>query len=434
MFRLVLSTCVLAACWAGTLSRVTAENWPGWRGPRSDGTSLEQGIPTTWDGSSGKNIVWRVPLPGAGHASPIVWEDRLFTVTCDERTGDRILLCLDRRDGQILWQRTVVNAALEKKHRLNSHASSTPATDGKLVYVTFLQVDPEAPIDTRRSKYKSKSATAGWMVAAAYDFEGNRRWIARPGAFSSCHGFCCPPLLFGDLVILNGDHDGDSYLAALDRSTGRTVWKVPREYGIRSYTPPIIRQAAGRMQMVLSGSQRVASYDPRNGRLHWWIEGPTEQYVASLVYNGKYFFLTAGFPTYHLMAIRPDGSGDVTDSAVVWHETKGCAYVPSPIIAGGGRYYLVVSDEGIASCFEADTGHRYWMERIGPHYSASLVEAEGLVHFLSDEGVTTIVRPGPDFRVVATNELGEPCYGSPAITQGRIYIRGEEHLFCIGTD
>ncbi len=223
----------------------------------------------------------------------------------------------------------------------------------------------------------------------------------------------------------------------------------------RSYCPPIIRQIDGRTQMVLSGSLCVASYDPHDGSRHWIINGPTEQYVASLVYNGKLFFMTAGFPEFHIIAIRPDGRGNVTDSHVVWHTTKGCSYVPSPIVAGAidgnagqdsgtegkaaaneavKRYFLVVSDVGIASCFEAASGQRCWMKRIGPHYSASLVEAEGLVHFLSDEGITTVVRPGPEFDVVAENPLGENCYASPAISEGRIYIRAEKHLYCIAAD
>jgi outer membrane protein assembly factor BamB len=176
----------------------------------------------------------------------------------------------------------------------------------------------------------------------------------------------------------------------------------------------------------------VASYDPRSGKQQWVIEGPTEQYVASLVYNGKLLFMTAGFPTFHILAIRPDGEGDVTKTHVVWQTTKGCAYVPSPIIAGEGRYFLVVADGGIASCFEAQTGERHWKERIGSHFSASPFEAEGRVFFLSDHGETTIIRPGPEFTIVSKNELGEDCRASPAISQGRIYIRGEQNLYCIG--
>ncbi|OHB83462.1 MAG: serine/threonine protein kinase [Planctomycetes bacterium RBG_16_64_12] len=391
---------------------VAAENWPGWRGPRGDGTSLESGIPIQWNGLKQENVAWKVPLPGLGHASPIVWEDRVFTISCPEETDDRVLLCFDRKTGRLLWQRVVVHSPLEGKHKLNSHASSTPATDGRSVFVTFLD----------RTE----------MLVAAYDFAGNQRWLVRPGEFYSKHGYCSSVVLFENLVILNGDHDGDAYLLGLDRDTGKTVWKTLRENKTRSYSTPIIRRIDGRTQMILSGSLSVASYDPRDGSRHWIIDGPTEQFVASLVYNGELLFLTAGFPELHIMAIRPDGHGNVTDTHVVWHTRKGCSYVPSPIASADGKYFLVVSDDGIASLFEAATGHRHWMERIGPHYSASLVSADGLVHFLSDEGVTTIVRPGEELDVVATSELGEPCYASPAISQGQIFLRAEKHLYCIG--
>jgi len=175
----------------------------------------------------------------------------------------------------------------------------------------------------------------------------------------------------------------------------------------------------------------VASYDPRDGSRHWIIDGPTEQFVASLVDNGRLLFMTAGFPEHHILAIRPDGHGNVTDTHVVWRTQKGCSYVPSPI-AAGGRFFLVVSDEGMASCFEAETGQRHWMERIGSHFSTSAVSADGLVHFLSDDGVTTIIRPDVTFQRVARNALGEDCRASPAISQGQIFVRARSHLYCIG--
>jgi len=426
---LLLIYCTL---FAATLfaAAAAAEDWPCWRGPRGDGTSLEKNVPLRWDGPKEQNIAWKTAIPGRSHASPIVSGARIFLVCCREDRGDRVLLCLDRRSGRILWEKVVLGAPLEKKHHLNSYASGTPATDGKLVYVTFL----DAGSDRQKSAnpLKWRRATPGQMVVAAYDFDGNQKWLVRPGRFSSVHGYCSSPILFENLVIVNGDHDGDAYPVALDRASGETVWKTPRENKTRSYCTPIIRQIDGRTQMVLSGSLCVASYDPHDGSRHWIIDGPTEQYVASLVYSGKLLLMTAGFPELHIMGIRPDGRGNVTDTHVAWHTTKGCSYVPSPIIGGGGKYFLVVSDTGIASCFEADTGHRCWMKRIGPHYSASLVEAEGLVHFLSDRGVTTIVRPGPTFEPLAENPLGEDCYASPAISQGRIYIRAERHLYCIG--
>jgi outer membrane protein assembly factor BamB len=392
-----------------SLNFACAENWPAWRGPRGDGTSLETGIPIHWSATS--NVLWSTEIPGIGHASPIVWGDRIFTVAALLDSQDRVLVCLDRTTGKRLWQKLVVRSPLERKHTLNSYASSTPATDGEAVYVAFLDRQE--------------------MVVAAYDFQGKQKWLVRPGPFASMHGFCSSPVLFRDKVIVNGDHDGDSYLAALSRETGETRWKTPREHHTRSYCAPIIREMVGRTQMVLSGDKCVASYDPNNGKLHWVIDGPTEQFVASPVYSAKtgLVYITGGYPDHHILAIKPDGRGDVTQTHIAWRTTKGAAYVPSPI--NEGDYFLVVSDSGVAHCFEAATGRLLWQERMGEHH-ASLVSANGLVYFLSDEGVTQIVKPGPEFQLVARNELGEKCFASPALSDGQIFIRGEKSLYCIG--
>ena len=391
------------------LSAARGENWPCWRGARLDGTSLEKNIPMHWSGAS--NVAWKTTLPGVGHASPIVWEDKVFTVTALPETQARVLLCLDRKSGKILWQQTVITSPMEAKHPLNSHASSTPATDGKLIYVAFL--------DQKE------------MVVAAYDFDGKQQWLVRPGAFASKHGFCSSPILYKDKVIVNGDHDGESYIVALSRADGRTLWKTPRENHPRSYCVPIIRDLAGRTQMILSGDKCVASYDPNDGSRHWIIDGPTEQFVASIVYNPKadLLFVTGGFPDHHLLAVKPDGTGNVTKSKIVWRTNKGAAYVPSPI--SEGDYFLVVSDSGVAHCFEAASGKLQWQERVGEHH-ASLASAAGLVYFLNDSGVMNVVRPGAEFARVARNELGENTFASPAISQGQIFLRGEKSLFCIG--
>ena len=389
-----------------TLAR--GENWPGWRGPRGDGGSAEANVPTAW--SATENVLWKTPLPGSGHASPIVWGDRLFVVASLEETAERVLICLDRDGGSPLWQKTVLRSPLEGKHSLNSYASSTPATDGETVYVSFLDGEQ--------------------MFVAAYDFDGNKRWSARPGKFSSRHGYCSCPVLFEDKVIVNGDHDGEAYIVALNRQTGDVVWKIGRPNNTRSYATPIIREIDGRTQMILAGNKCVASYDPRDGSRHWIVDGPTEQFVASMVFNGELLFMTCGYPERHLLAIRPDGRGNVTDTHVAWRTTQGAAYVPSPIAAG--EYFLVVSDDGIASCFAAESGERMWQERLGTHFSASLVSAGGLVYFLDDAGKTTVVRPGEELDILAENELEEACYASPAISEGTIYIRGEKHLYAIG--
>lgn len=404
----ILKLFLASAAFFGWLNAARSENWPGWRGPRGDGTSAEKEMPIHWSAAS--NIVWKAAIPGIGHASPVVWEDRVFLVSA---VGEgRVLLCLKRQTGKIIWRQTVIRSPLERKHTLNSHASSTPVTDGQLVYVAFLDRDE--------------------MVVAAYDMGGKRKWLVRHGPFKSMHGFCSSPVLFKDKVIVNGDHDGDSYLVALSRQNGQTLWKTPRENKTRSYCVPIIRELGGRTQMVLSGDKCVASYNPNDGSRHWIIDGPTEQFVASLVYSARedLLFMTGGFPDHHILAIKPNGKGNITKTHIVWRTNKGVAYVPSPIIEGD--YFLTVSDSGVAHCFAAKSGNLLWQERLGEHH-ASLVSANGLVYFLSDKGVTTVVKPGAEFQRVARNELEEKCFASPALSEGQMFIRGERNLYCVGS-
>ncbi|MFT7641740.1 MAG: outer membrane protein assembly factor BamB [Pirellulaceae bacterium] len=401
------------------LSPAMSEDWPGWRGPRGDGSSVDKNLPVEWDGESQKNVKWKSPIDGYSHSSPIVWKDRIFVVSCVKESTERVLISLDRKTGAVIWQKPVLKAPLEKLHKLNSHASGTPVTDGKLIYVTFLEADFGS----------SNKTTPGNMVVAAFDFEGKQKWLVRPGRFSSVHGFCTSPIIFKDKLIVNGDHDGDAYIAALHRETGETIWKVKRENKTRSYVTPIVREIDGRTQMILSGSKCIASYDPNDGERHWIIDGPTQQYVASMVYNGEFLFMTAGFPERHILAIRPNGTGNVTDTHVEWRTTKACSYVPSPVISGD--HFLVAADNGVCSCFDAASGDRLWMERLGKHYSASLVEANGLVYFTADDGIVKVIRPGKELDVVAENNLGEYVFASPAISDGQLFIRGENHLFCI---
>jgi outer membrane protein assembly factor BamB len=405
-----------------------AEDWPYWRGPRGDGTSLESAAPVEWDAVKGTNLKWKVPLLGSGHASPIIQGDRIFLAACLDDQKQRVLQCLDRSTGKTLWQQTVFTGPLETKHALNSFASSTPATDSKLVYVSFLEVDGST-IPAPNVGTAVRPITPGKMVVAAYDYEGNQKWLVRPGDFISAHGYCSSPVVFEDLVIVNGDHDGKSYLVALKRDTGEEAWRVARAHGIRSYCTPLIRTIDGREQLILSGSKHILSLNPRDGSQHWKIEGPTEQFVASMVYDGKLLFMAAGFPTSHVMGIRPDGQGDVTDTHVAWHATNAKCYVPSPLVVGD--YLLVLDDRGTANCFVAATGDRLWQERLGNHFSNSPITANGLAYLVADDGTTKVIRPGPKLDVVSQNPLGERCYSSPAMAHGCLFIRGEKHLFCI---
>jgi outer membrane protein assembly factor BamB len=231
-------------------------------------------------------------------------------------------------------------------------------------------------------------------------------------------------------VIVNCDQDAPACIVALDKITGRERWRTDRPNRTRSYCVPLIIEAAGKKQLVLTGSKCVASYDPETGRQHWIIDGPTEQFVASPVFVDNVVFITAGFPDHHILAIRPDGQRNVTRSHILWRDTKGAAYVPSPV--AWDRYFFLVSDTGVASCLTAKTGKRRWMKRLGKHQSASAVAAGGYLYFPDDSGTTWVLKAGPRFQLVSKNELGETCYASPAISRGQIFMRTVSHLFCIG--
>ena len=388
-----------------------AEDWPQWRGPRNDGRSTETAFPTAW--SKTDNVVWRAELPGEGHASPIIFGGKIFTVAATPDTGDRILICLDRNTGRKLWQQTVVKAPAEHVHKENSHASSTPACDGERVFCTFLDGKD--------------------VVVSAYSLDGKPLWQKRPGIFTSVHGFCSTPIPYKDKVIVNCDHDGDGYIVALARTDGRELWRIIRPNHTRSYCTPLIRTAAGRTQMVLSGSKCIASYDPDTGKQIWIVDGPTDQFVASPVFSEKtgLFYITGGFPDHHIMAIKPDGSGNVTATHVVWHHHNGAgvSYVPSPIIEGD--WFLVTDDRGVAHAFDAKTGEIVWSEKFGRSH-ASIVSAAGLLYFMNDAGVCRVVKPAEKFTTVATNDLGEPTYASPALSNGQIFLRTDKAIYCIG--
>jgi outer membrane protein assembly factor BamB len=404
----LLASCVLF--FASTVSR--AGDWAVWRGPQGDGVSNEKGFPTHWNAT--ENVRWKTPCP-AGHASPIIAGERLFTVGFDAAAESRLLLCFNRETGAELWRREVFKAPLERVHSENSRASSTPACDGERVYCAFL--DGREP------------------VVSAYTLNGDRAWSVRSGVFSSVHGFCSTPVLWKDKVIVNCDHDGPGYIVALARADGRELWRISRPNQTRSYVAPLIRVVQGKPQMVLSGSKCIAGYDPDTGELLWMIDGPTDQFVASMVFSEKtqWFYMTGGFPAHHVMAIRPEGRGKVTDSHVAWHyhppSAVGVSYVPSPLVEGD--WLLLNDDRGFAHAFDARSGNVVWSERFGRQH-ASLVSTGGLVYFLNDAGECRIVKPEDKFSVVAINAIGENTYASPALSDGQIFLRSEKHLWCIG--
>jgi outer membrane protein assembly factor BamB len=351
------------------LESASAENWPCWRGPRGDGTCIEQDIPTDWDPAG---ALWKTELPGEGHASPIVWGDRVLTVTTLPAAKERALLCLDRNTGRILWQQIVVQGPLQRIHKENSYASGTPATDGERVFVTFRVGDD--------------------IVVAAHDFlNGKQLWLVQPGTHTGEWGFSNEPVLFKDKVVVDGDSKGDSFLVALSRDKGKTLWRIDRGRKGISYSAPLIRELAGRTQLIQCGNRCVASFDPETGEQLWMVDGPSQEFVATPVYSERagLVFVSSSWPKQILLAIRPDGRGDVTQTHIAWRHTKGAPYVPSMIVAED--FLLSVNRSGTAFCYEAATGKVIWQRRLGRHH-ASPVLVNGLVYLINTNWVNRAMR------------------------------------------
>ncbi|MCU0409200.1 MAG: PQQ-like beta-propeller repeat protein [Bacteroidales bacterium] len=393
-----------------SLTSVKSQNWPGWRGPNGDGTSAETSLPVKWD--SVTNVIWKTPVPGVGYSSPVVWKDRIFTCSALPATQEKVLLCFKSADGALLWQRTVLKGSFEGKHNDNSHASGTPATDGTMIFVSFLD--------------------GADVVVAAYDFSGKQLWLVRPGSFSSPHGYSCSPVIYKDKVIINGASMGASFVAALGKADGRTIWKVSHENPAHSFSTPIIRNIGGKTQMIYCANKEIASYNPEDGKKIWFVPGPSEDFCSTPVYSEKsgLVLVSSAWPNRILMAIRPDGQGDVSKTHVAWQTRKGAYYVPSPVITSD--YLFSTMTTGDVHCIDIATGNTLWIERMGKQY-ASPVLAGGLVYMPNDEGVITVLQPGQSFSPVSRNHLGEKMFASPAISNGKIYLRGLKNLYCIGS-
>lgn len=415
--------------------------WPQFRGPAGQGVSAEKGLPDAW--SATQNVLWKTAIPGRGHSSPVVWGDRIFLTTAvegevvpgakgvkhilegeefrhpqgvgDDRRHTFKVLALDARDGRVVWERTAHEGLpFDTRHQRGSFASQTPVTDGSVVIAYF--------------------GSEGLVFA--YDFAGNLKWkVALGGIATVGVGVGTSPVLYKDLVVLQCDEDnGDkSFIAALDKKTGREVWRVARKVQV-SWATPILVRAAGRDELITSGTEWVIAYAPATGKELWRAKGLESNAVPSPVAVGEVVVLSAGYPTKVAMAIRAGGSGDVTGTPrVLWRHDKGTAYVPSPI-AYEGRVYLV-SDKGILTAVDPLTGaivYEGGRVPVPATVMSSPVAYEGKILISSMEGDTFVIKAGPTHEVLKTNTLGEPIAASPAIVRGRIYIRGEKHLYAIG--
>jgi outer membrane protein assembly factor BamB len=386
-----------------------ARYWPRWRGPSGQGLVTGSGYPDRW--SATENVRWKVAVPGSGNSSPVVWGDRIFLTTARDNGRRLSLIAYRRSDGTQLWESFAPEGRTESVHQKNGHASATPSTDGRLVYVSF--------------------GSRGLM---AFDFEGKLAWQQDLGAISNYWGTAGSPLLYKDRIVLYQDQQrAPSFIAAFDAATGKQVWKANRDASVGWGSPVAIRYG-GRDEIIVNGQYAVVAYDPENGRERWRVSGTTMEVVPTVVVGHGLLFSSSGRagPT---LAIRPGGQGDVTKTHLAWSSPRGSPFIPSPILYGN-LLYMVNDMTSIATTFDARSGQTVWQDRLGlarrEGFSASPIAFDNKIFFTNDEGETFVLAAGEKFNLLHTNSIGERTLASPALVDGRWYIRTEGHLFAIG--
>jgi outer membrane protein assembly factor BamB len=385
-----------------------ARYWSRWRGPSYQGLVSGTKYPDRW--SAKENVRWRTPVPGSGNSSPIVWGDRIYLTTAYE-DGRRVsMLAFRRSDGARLWEAFAPEGRVGRQHQKNGHASATPSTDGQRIYVSL-----------------------GARGLMAVDLDGKVVWHQDLGAINNYHGPAGSALLYRDRLILFQDQQGGGFIAAFDTKTGKQIWRTPRAATVGWGTPAAVR-VGGRDEIIVNSQGRVIAYNPENGAEYWNCAGPTFEVIPTPVVGHGLVFCSSGRagPT---LAIRPGGSGDVTSTHLQWQTPRGSPFVPSPIVVGD-LLYMVNDMQSIGTCFDARTGKTMWQDRLGEArregFSASPVSVDGKVFFTNDEGETFVLRAGPTFQLLHVNSIGERTLASPALVDGRWYIRTDAHLYAIG--
>ncbi len=391
------------------VAMVQADDWPAWRGPATDGHTKETDLPTKWDP---KSVVWRTQLPGEGQSSPVIWGDRIFLTTALDKGKDRVVLCIDRAKGTIIWQHKVWTGSPEGIHKMNGWATPTCATDGEHVIAFF-----------------------GRGGLHCFTVDGKKLWSRDLGEFPGSWGAGACPILFGDLVIQNCDAMGKSSLLAVDRKTGKDVWQTPRQTPPKGgWSTPVLIESNKRKELVLNGEPYVFSYDPATGKELWRCKAFAGRGEPTVAPGIDKVFIINGLPG-DIYSVKLGGNGDVTKTHIAWHTgRKGGRDQPSPIVVGK---YLVTADMGgIATCYDAASGKQLWRDRLRSTFTSSPIAVNGLVYFLGEDGITSVIEPADTFKLVGEYSVGaeksEIFRASPAPAHGQIFVRSQTHLYCIG--
>jgi outer membrane protein assembly factor BamB len=438
---LLLSFSLLMPAFAGDA------DWPGWRGPENDGMARGD-APMHW--SDTEHIKWKAEIPGRGHSSPVIWGDKIFVTTAvptgvvpiaatepapDPGRGGRggrgfgspsqrgpqpeqklMLMCFDRKNGKLLWQQVSKVATPHEGYHptYGSFASNSPVTDGKHVIAFF-----------------------GSRGVYCYDMDGKKIWEKDFGIqlkMFMTFGEGAWPFLEGSKLLLLFDNEVDSFLVALDVSTGKELWRTPRPDGNTNWSGPVVITVDGKKQVVVSATKKVHAYDLETGQPIWEVAGLGQNTIPAPVAAGGLIYLMSGYRNPNLMAVKLGREGDLTGTdAIVWQNQKGNSYTASPVLHDGKLY--VVTDSGMLSCFDAKTGKAFYQQQRLPkpyNFKASPVGVNGKLYLATEEGDVVIVKMGETYEVLATNTLeGQTFIGTPAVADGEIYLRGQNTLFCI---
>ena len=423
---------------------VSAQNWPSFRGPSASGVADVSKPPTVWNAEKSQNILWKTSIPGLSHASPIVWDNRVYVITAissdpnskfdakDKGIGlaeDSVkhtwkIYALDKTNGRIVWDKTSYEGIPRaKRHVKATQANSTPATDGRYVVALF-----------------------GSEGLDCYDVNGNLIWkkdlgVLNPGLWddpTSSWGHASSPVIYRDLVIVQADGHKQSFIAAFNLKDGKQAWRVERGE-ITSWTTPTILQSNKRAELIANGGHYIRGYDPLTGKELWrFSDGDTEvKMQAPLIAHGL-IFITGGYPPGRPMyAFRPGAVGDIslkagqeTNEFIAWRASKGSPYTPTPIIYGDLLY--VCSDNGVLTTYDAKTGQQIYQERLPSSFSASPVAADGRLFLASQDGEVFVVKAGRTFTLLATNPMGQALMATPAISNDILIVRTENYIYAIG--
>ena len=389
----------------------TAQEWTRFRGPNGSGLSSAN-LPVRW---TGEDLNWKVKLPGRGHSSPVLWGQRIFVTSGDDKTGLRILLCLDAKDGKQLWRKDFPGP-LSGKHQDNSFASATPAVDDCHVYVSWANIKE--------------------YLVIALDHAGKQIWRVDLGPFRSGHGFGASPIVHEDLVIVPNDQDGDSFVAALERTTGEVRWKVPRKSKSSFATPCVFKPRDKPAEVIFCCYEHgLSAIDPANGKINWehdiFAKGHMETTIASPIVAGDFVLGTCGWlgVNYETVAVCPY-SPHPKKTDTVYRLEKVAPLVPTPLVKDDMLFLW--NDRGVVTCASLKTGEVFWKERVPGSYYGSPVCAGGKLYCMSREGEVVVLAAAKKFQLLARNPLGEGSHSTPAIVRRTMYLRTSGHLISVG--